>query len=1337
MLFFLLFSNVTLKHSVWQGNILDINANWTFALWGACSALRLSQVQAVLISNCNFTANRNKPVVQGTPAFSAAVKMHLCNALVLNSHFSDNLSYGTGGAAISVGTSCQMVLMMSSFTNNAAVVAANQQPAMHPSLVGGAVRLDPGSRVSVIACNFTANRALIGGAIHAASGKSCMITSTSALLDVDPGFFHTAGAGIGRLRWLTTSFPDLATRYMDTAEASAPSRFVGNAAVSGGAIAASDIGTLQFSSDDKKAKAYGDLPLTYMFNNTALSGGAVAVSRGSFYGTMSGIFIVLVHFDSNTAVPNQAAAAGLLQMLSLDWDSASSIASTVGCGPGGGGALCLVATQHSDLAVLGNCTFVNNLAAYGGGVYVTNNAELCGSNPDRCGRFTVLMTGSFQKWPSDISGAFKTSYVSSNNMCRFRNNTAVGGAGSAIYSDLPAGVTINCGPETPGGVPSVKPCPSWEGSVVSSRPPPAQPNPGNVTNTPLPAPSSGGVGNSSSSSRDGTSVVDDAGKATGLLLGGGADMVATSGLNLSVRPTTISQFTPDTDIVLWVASYDAFGHNLAYQYPSGSGSDNLTCEASTDSTNNAILYGQTSTEVTLTAATASQPAFTSLKLRLLPGSQQNVTITCTISQRQRVLPPATVMVSARSCLINEIISDTKDACMQCDSGFVALTPNTSCQACPASSTCNSLSIMGAAEAALLPGHLAGTVGPGIIVPNPGSWHSSPFATELYDCPNPASCSRDGRTHMLTAYQAQLVQNPRQYNATLWNSLMCADGYTGNFCGSCAPGYGSVAPARCVKCAGRGLGTLYYLLTTLLTLVPLLITLRASLKESQLILAEVDDEDLDSDVDEEIEFRSREFIAAQVIAEQDAQLAQSANHDDVRLEGLQCSTVSGPPCADCSTCKSVFCSRCLQQAGACMALVRARQVNSIGATAAVWLLLQPVYLQHTNPLAAFPPNDDIKVDDVRVGCGPSTLADPGDSCRHSSASGSPGPGLAITLPSRLLSGTIPSPSSPTLSHHTAMTVVPQNASHTKPPCQVQPSPLWASAGAETEQITMEPATAALPPSLHLQLPHRQPPSTQLPGLQLGDRVVSADVGLARQAAPEQVGPVRALSSRQPNQSAWPTHRGGVNELSEVRSHITSSSTCSTSTNSPHALGAVGPPSPWHGSNPSMLQQPREGPGAVAEAVEEECCTAPPPQQQHTWLGSSVGKLSRNKTSARAEIQAHGAASGVGSPYGASPAPHSSLRCNTGDGALEAPCKQRRVSTVMPDGSVSVTSHSLPPPLTLRRNMTFNKLTTPQRRGSSRTLYHSPLHSQDGSITSESSKTSKDAHSLAHLVSPIVK
>ncbi|KAL6760624.1 hypothetical protein V8C86DRAFT_1057288 [Haematococcus lacustris] len=869
---------------------------------------------------------------------------------------------------------------------------------------------------------------------------------------------------------------------MDTAEASAPSRFVGNAAVSGGAIAASDIGTLQFSSDDKKAKAHGDLPLTYMFNNTALSGGAVAVSRGSFYGTMSGIFIVLVHFDSNTAVPNQAAAAGLLQMLSLDWDSASSIASTVGCGPGGGGALCLVATQHSDLAVLGNCTFVNNLAAYGGGVYVTNNAELCGSNPDRCGRFTVLMTGSFQKWPSDISGAFKTSYVSSNNMCRFRNNTAVGGAGSAIYSDLPAGVTINCGPETPGGVPSVKPCPSWEGSVVSSRPPPAQPNPGNVTNTPLPAPSSGGVGNSSSSSRDGTSAVDDAGKATGLLLGGGADMVATSGLNLSVRPTTISQFTPDTDIVLWVASYDAFGHNLAYQYPSGSGSDNLTCEASTDSTNNAILYGQTSTEVTLTAATASQPAFTSLKLRLLPGSQQNVTITCTISQRQRVLPPATVMVSARSCLINEIISDTKDACMQCDSGFVALTPNTSCQACPASSTCNSLSVMGAAEAALLPGRLAATVGPGIIVPNPGSWHSSPFATELYDCPNPASCSRDGRTHMLTAYQAQLVQNPRQYNATLWNSLMCADGYTGNFCGSCAPGYGSVAPARCVKCAGRGLGTLYYLLTTLLTLVPLLITLRASLKESQLILAEVDDEDLDSDVDEEIEFRSREFIAAQVIAEQDAQLAQSANHDDVRLEGLQCST--------------------------------------------------PVYLQHTNPLAAFPPNDDIKVDDARVGCGPSTLADPGDSCRHSSASGSPGPGLAITPPSRLLSGTIPSPSSPTLSHHTAMTVVPQNASHPKPPCQVQPSPLWASAGAETEHITMEPATAALPPSLHLQLPHRQPPSTQLPGLQLGDRVVSADVGLARQAAPEQVGPVRALSSRQPNQSAWPTHRGGVNELSEV-------------------------------------------------------------------------------------------------------------------------------------------------------------------------------------------------------------
>ncbi|GFH11899.1 uncharacterized protein HaLaN_07477 [Haematococcus lacustris] len=443
------------------------------------------------------------------------------------------------------------------------------------------------------------------------------------------------------------------------------------------------------------------------------------------------------------------------------------------------------AHRHSDVAFFGNVSFTNNQAAYGGGLYVTTNTQLCGLLPDSCGRFKVALAGYFNS-----------------------NNSAIGGTGSAVYSDLPVGVSINCGEDTLGGIASLQPCPSWTGSVLQATYP-AAPRSALATRhlraalseelqAPLPP----------------AQPEDERG------------LVATSGLSLQVSPQQLLNFTPDDNIVLWVACQDAFGLPLAYQYPSGSGSDVLACQASTNlSLNNAILYGQTSTQVTLSVASASVPAFTSLKLRLMPGTQQAITISCSISSRQRTLPPSTVVVRARPCRINEVVSDAMDACVRCDVGFVALLPSGSCQACPDQALCNTVDSNA----------VDNDTATGIIVPRDGM-HSSPFAMELYPCPNPQTCSAAGRSALLTAYQAQLVRDPSSYNYTTWNQLMCATGYQGNFCGSCAEGYGLTRPAHCVRCTSKSsYDMLYFFLSSLLVVVPLVLALRASLNESGMML----------------------------------------------------------------------------------------------------------------------------------------------------------------------------------------------------------------------------------------------------------------------------------------------------------------------------------------------------------------------------------------------------------------------------------------------------------------------------------------------------------------------
>lgn len=59
--------------------------------------------------------------------------------------------------------------------------------------------------------------------------------------------------------------------------------------------------------------------------------------------------------------------------------------------------------------------------------------------------------------------------------------------------------------------------------------------------------------------------------------------------------------------------------------------------------------------------------------------------------------------------------------------------------------------------------------------------SNPFSVQVMECPTPDACTYDGRQDALTSYQATLRYNTSAYNASEYLPLLCAPGYTSNFC----------------------------------------------------------------------------------------------------------------------------------------------------------------------------------------------------------------------------------------------------------------------------------------------------------------------------------------------------------------------------------------------------------------------------------------------------------------------------------------------------------------------------------------------------------------------------
>ena len=113
-----------------------------------------------------------------------------------------------------------------------------------------------------------------------------------------------------------------------------------------------------------------------------------------------------------------------------------------------------------------------------------------------------------------------------------------------------------------------------------------------------------------------------------------------------------------------------------------------------------------------------------------------------------------VLWLTRNCTVGQVMDAGYCQCCPANT-YTPVVGATSCDACPANANCT---------------------GGDAIVPLAGFWHSHKYSSQLHRCPRPEACLYGG---------------------------ICAEGHTGNACGSCASGYGSLSPFHCRKCLARG------------------------------------------------------------------------------------------------------------------------------------------------------------------------------------------------------------------------------------------------------------------------------------------------------------------------------------------------------------------------------------------------------------------------------------------------------------------------------------------------------------------------------------------------------
>ncbi|MEW5307022.1 MAG: hypothetical protein WDW36_009443 [Sanguina aurantia] len=145
--------------------------------------------------------------------------------------------------------------------------------------------------------------------------------------------------------------------------------------------------------------------------------------------------------------------------------------------------------------------------------------------------------------------------------------------------------------------------------------------------------------------------------------------------------------------------------------------------------------------------TGGSAVFTEVALRGVAGEVYDVSFSGSTAYRE-LIPVSTSAVKVRPCQLNEYVDPGgRDLCVNCSAGTYNLVPtNTACVVCPPSATCSD-ACLGSAPCRDSTPDFAG-----FIVPTNGNWHSNMFSDQVLSCPNSASCTFPTRQSQLQRLQ---------------------------------------------------------------------------------------------------------------------------------------------------------------------------------------------------------------------------------------------------------------------------------------------------------------------------------------------------------------------------------------------------------------------------------------------------------------------------------------------------------------------------------------------------------------------------------------------------------
>eukprot|EP00798_Chlamydomonas_sp_ICE-L_P023618 gene23618-9144_t len=591
----------------------------------------------------------------------------------------------------------------------------------------GAVQMNGGAAIQAQGSVVTA-----GGAILATQGSN---------LGVDIGWFYQKCGGLQNLRselafvdfWIPRLDPALLEN--DVVCNLPGSVFFGNVAYSGGAILAVE-SSMQVSNQyiDTPDVLPASVPVLFR-NNTALSGGALT----GLLSTPTTWYRAV--FSENTAMPS--AIPGPLACLRaftglrstpITWYRAE-LSENTALPSAIPGPLAFLNSSYSNLIY----EDLAHTAVFGGGLFLDSSVEQC-IDPDNC--WQLLITPILSLTGEYINGSEPV----------IRDNTAIGGAGGAIYMNQRGIMATRCldsGFNHSFDVVDALdddtdnlPCMAWTGNMAKD----------------------GGFCDIASSPvffKTGNTAKE----------GGFGDIVASSPVFFKITQPVYSHYNSGNDITFAVQIFDQYyqydsnsGNDITfavqifdqyYKYDYNSGNDitfavqifdqyyqtppqpqsvlgplnSVPCKYDSNSGNDITFdvqifdqYCQVSGQVN--DSNVNDRRVTSLRLISTPG-EHNLDIT------------------VRHCRLGEISVLDFTICERCRAGFFSLNPQGfECTICPENAQCN------------MDREISG-----IIVPDPGFFNSNPYSAQIHECASEVSCDFVNRQELLTQYQANLINDP--------------------------------------------------------------------------------------------------------------------------------------------------------------------------------------------------------------------------------------------------------------------------------------------------------------------------------------------------------------------------------------------------------------------------------------------------------------------------------------------------------------------------------------------------------------------------------------------------